>query len=113
LIVHYLDEISGRLEDLAELLEKPQGYVHPIKITVTEAQVLDLVTKPPYTLLFAVTLFNDGPDEVYPSVNVYQRKTPLKPGESVRFEYTSPRIERLFLDVDAGKRANVRGFGIY
>ncbi len=113
LIIHYLDEIAGRLSDLEELWVKPQGYVHPIKVTVTKTEVLDFVTKPPYNLLFAVTIFNDGPDPVYPSVNERQIETPLLPGENVRFEFTSPRIAKLYLYVDAGKRAEVRGFGVY
>jgi hypothetical protein len=108
-----LDEIAERLLHVEELLAKPKGYTFPIKVTVEELTVLDFMMLYPHAPLFAVTVYNDGPDEVYPSINEHQKQTPLMPGENVNFTYTSPRIEKLILDVDNGKKANVRGFGIY
>jgi hypothetical protein len=108
-----LDEIAERLLHLEELLAKPRGCVYPIRVAVEKLTIIDFVRGYPYTRLFAITLFNDGPDSVYPSVNDYQKHTPLNTGESLTLEYHSPRIEKLILDVDEGKTANVRGFGIY
>jgi hypothetical protein len=108
-----LYDIAGMLEEALGRLQRPKGYVHPIAIMVTEATYLDFVIGMPHSPLFSITLYNDGPDEVYPSVNAHQRNVPLKPGESLHIDCYSPAIERLYLDVDEGKKAFVRGFGIY
>jgi hypothetical protein len=121
LIAALLDEVAERLykmqtenfKNIEKLLAKPKGYIYPIKITVAKLEIIDFLKEPPHTQLFAVTIFNDGPDEVYPSVNIHQRTTPIKPNENVRFEFTAPKIEKIFLDVDDGKTANIRGFGVY
>jgi hypothetical protein len=108
-----LDEIAERLYRLEQLQAKPKGSIYPIKVMVTEIKIINFVEHYPYTPMFAVTLFNDGPDEVYPSVNVHQRETPLYSGENVTIEFHAPKIEKLFLAVNDGKKANIRGFGIY
>jgi hypothetical protein len=130
-IAEMLEEAIGRLGSIGRLessLAKPKGYIYPIKVLVDRLTVIDFVNKYPYTPLISVTLFNDGPDEVYPSVNDYQRTvspkagetipvdvriTPLKPGESLTIDMRQPIIERLFLDVAEGKHTFIRGFGIY
>jgi hypothetical protein len=107
------------IEDVVERLAKiesatrPKGYVHQIKVLVDKLIVLDFLKERPYTPLFAITLYNDGPDDVYLSVNEYQKITPLKPGETLTIDYRAPIIEGLYLDVDEGKKAFIRGFGIY
>jgi hypothetical protein len=108
-----LYDIAGMLEEALGRLQRPKGYIHPITVTVTEATYLDFVLGMPHSPLFSITLYNDGPDEVYPSVNSHQRNVPLKPGESLNIDCHSPAIERLYLDVDEGKKALVRGFGLY
>jgi hypothetical protein len=108
-----LYDIAGMLDDVGKLLAKPMGYTHPIKVTVSELTIIDFVNGAPYSPLFSITIFNDGPDEVYPSVNTYQKLTSLKYGESLTIEFHTSRIERLYLDVDEGKKANIRGFGMY
>jgi len=111
--VALLDEIAERLLEIRRLYEKPRGYVYPINITLTETRVLDFVSNFPYTPLFSVTIINDGPDEVYPSIAIGQVETPLKPGETITFDVQSPRIEKLYLIVNEGKTARIRGFGVY
>jgi hypothetical protein len=116
LVAALLDEIAGRLHDIEKMVResRPEGAVHPISATVTGPEVLDFTGGPPYRPLFAVTIYNDGPDGVYPSVNEYRKTAPLKPGESVKFEYVLPRIARLYLDVEReGRKAVIRGFGAY
>jgi hypothetical protein len=113
LAVALLDEIAERLLSVERLLAKPKGYVHPIKVTVTGLKVIDFVNDPPRTPLFAVSIFNDGPDDVYPGVNGRQTYTPLRSGEPLTLEFHTPCIRRLVLDVLDGGRADVRGFGMY
>jgi hypothetical protein len=91
----------------------PLGLIYPINITVTSQIELDLLNNPPFSPLFSITIFNDGPDEVYFSINTPQRTTPLKPNENLNIDLRVPEIMKIFFDVDTGKIANVRGFGIY
>jgi hypothetical protein len=114
-----LYDLAGMIENAIERLariesaSKPKGYVHHITVVVNKLVVLDFVKGHPYAPLIAVTLYNDGPDEVYPSVNGHQKVAPLKPGETLTIDYRAPMIERLYLDVDEGRSANIRGFGTY
>jgi hypothetical protein len=93
--------------------QMPKGYVYPINVTVTSLTILDFIVGEPHTPLFSLTLYNDGLDDLYVGVNTYQKTTPLKRGESLSVKLLTPRIERLYLDVDEGKTATARGFGIY
>jgi hypothetical protein len=108
-------EERARREDHSEQAEEagPRGYIYPISVTVEELTVVDFVKGRPYSPLYSITIFNDGPDEVYVSVNEHQKQTPLKPGEQLSIDARNARIERLYLDVDANKKAYVRGFGLY
>lgn len=108
-----LEEAVERLARMEELLARPKGYVYPIRLTVERLTVVDFIEAYPHTRMFSVTLYNDGPDEVYPSVNVHQKSVSLKPGESLTIDCRSPVIERLYLDVEGGRKAFVRGFGVY
>jgi hypothetical protein len=113
-----LYDLAGMVDDLVERLARiesarPKGYVYHITVVVDKLVVLDFVKGHPYAPLIAVTLYNDGPDEVYPSVNGHQKVAPLKPGETLTIDYHAPLIERLYLDVDEGRSANIRGFGTY
>jgi hypothetical protein len=113
-----LYDLAGMVEGLVERLAriesaKPRGYVHHINVAVDKLVVLDFLKGHPYAPLLAVTLYNDGPDEVYPSVNEHKKITPLKPGETLTIDYRAPMIERLYLDVDEERKAFVRGFGTY
>jgi hypothetical protein len=112
-IASMMEDAVERLISIEGLLAKPKGYVQPIKLIVDKLAVLDFMGGPPYTPLFAVSLFNDGPDEVYPGVNEHQKRTALKPGEPLSLEFHAPKIERLYLDVETGKTANIRGYGLY
>jgi hypothetical protein len=112
-IASMIDDAIERLKRIEELAAKPKGYIYHIKAAVDRLIVLDFLKGRPHTPLFAVTLYNDGPDEVYPSVNEHQKIAPLKPGETLTIDYHAPRIERLYLDVDEGKKAYIRGFGTY
>jgi hypothetical protein len=96
-----------------ELKPQVKGYVYPINVTVTSLTILDFIVGEPHTPLFSITLYNDGLDDLYVGINSYQKTTPLKRGESLSIKLLTPRIERLYLDVDEGKTATARGFGIY
>jgi len=110
-----LDEIAERLLRIDGRLaeEEIKGFVYPINVEVKGLVVLNFTESHPFFPLSSVTLYNDGPDDVYPSVSAPQKVTPLKAGETVKFDTRKPKIAKLFLDVDAGCRAVVRGFGFY
>lgn len=108
-----LEEAVERLASIESLLARPKGLVHPIDVVVEGDVVLDFLRARPGSPLFSLSIFNDGPDEVYPSVNEPQLSSPLMPGESISFDFGSPRVERLYLIAGPGKRAKVRGFGVY
>jgi hypothetical protein len=108
-----MEDAIERLKRIEESTVKPKGYVYHIKAAVDKLVVFDFLSEFPNTPLFAVTLYNDGPDEVYPSVNIHQKTTPLKPGETLIIDFHAPRIKKLYLDIDEGKKAYIRGFGTY
>jgi hypothetical protein len=108
-----LYDIASMLEEVVGLLSKPKGRVYPIKVTVERTTILDFVNEYPHTPLFSVTVYNDGPNEVYIGINGYQKQTDLKYGENLSIEFTAPKIEKIIFDVGEGKRANIRGFGVY
>lgn len=112
-----LYDVAGMIEEVAERLEKalakPRGLTYPVKVFVDKLVVIDFVKELPHSPLSSITIYNDGPDEVYPSVNEHQKIASLKPGESLSIELGTPGIEKLYLDVDEGKKAYIRGFGIY
>jgi hypothetical protein len=92
---------------------KLMGYTYAASITVEGLTIIDFVSGEPHARLFSIEIYNDGPDEVYASVNNYQRNAPIKPGESLKIDMRLPRIESLFLDVANGRKAFIRVFGIY
>jgi hypothetical protein len=102
----------GKLIDRTNT-SSPLGLIYPINTTVTSRIELDLLSNPPFTPLFSITIYNDGPDEVYFSINNPQKITPLKPNENLKIEFRTPEIIKIFFDIDEGKVANIRGFGIY
>ena len=108
-----LYDLASMMENLLELSKKPEGRLCPINLTVTEPTYIDFVRDYPGRPLFSISIFNDGPGSVYPGVNEVQDSTPLKSGESVRFEYTSPKIRALHLYINEGETAVIRGFGVY
>jgi hypothetical protein len=108
-----LYDMASMLEEVIKLLTKPKGKVYPIKITVEKMTILDFINGYPHTPLFSITVYNDGPDDVYIGVNDHQDHTELKFGENLNIEFTAPKIERLIFDVGDGKKANIRGFGVY
>jgi len=112
-VASMMEEAVDRLTRIEELLVKPKGYICPIKLTIDRPTIIDFSKEYPYTPLFSLSLFNDGPDEVYVGINIEQKVTPLKAGESFEAELYAPNIKRLYLYVEAGKTANIRGFGIY
>ena len=101
-------------EETARLLKKKnKGYTYSIKIIVDGLKVIDFVNGEPHAKLSSITIYNDGEDEVYASVNTYVRNAPIKPHEILNIEFSEPMIQKLYLDVDEGKTAVVRIFGIY
>jgi hypothetical protein len=112
-IASMLEETIERLMNIERLLAKPRGYIYSINRVVDRLTVIDFTKEYPRSPLFAITLFNDGPNDVYVSINEYQKVTPLKPKDSISVDMRCPVIEVLYLDVDEGKKTSIRGFGTY
>jgi hypothetical protein len=101
-------------EEIARLLKKKsRGYTYSLKVVVDGLKIIDFVNGEPHAKLTSITIYNDGEDEVYASVNTYVKNAPIKPHEILNIEFSEPLIEKLYLDVDEGKRAVVRVFGTY
>jgi hypothetical protein len=107
--------VAEKLLDLAfaivsaeEAQPKPRGYTYTKTLLVDGLVVLDF--KPP---LFSVSIYNDGADEVYVSINNYSKDVVLKPHESLKIDLRAPLIKRIYIDIDHGKKAYIRIFGIY
>jgi len=101
-------------EEIARLLKKKnRGYTYSLKVDVDGLKIIDFVNDEPHARLTSITIYNDGEDEVYASVNTYVKNAPIKPHEILNIEFDDQLIEKLYLDVDEGKKAVVRVFGTY
>jgi hypothetical protein len=115
-----LYDMAGMIESLLEkiskiesLIVKPEGKIYTVDVTVDRLTVINFVEDYPRTMLYSITLFNDGPDDVNVSVNSYENRLLLKSGESVDLNFSSPVIRTLLLEVEIGRKARIRGVGIY
>jgi hypothetical protein len=106
-------ELAFAIVASEEAQPKPRGYTYTKTLLVDGLVVLDFINGEPHCPLFSVDIYNDGADEVYVSVNNYSKGAVLKPYESMRIDLRAPNIKRLYLDVDSGKKAFIRVFGIY
>ena len=88
-------------------MQVSEGVVEPRTVSVDEKGIDVSGTAPWLT----ATIFNDGPDSVYVSVNDGEQGE-LKAGESLRidFEKSKRKIEVIHLICSKGKTASVRIF---
>ena len=101
-------------EEMARRIKPRQrGYTYSLRIVVDGLTVIDFVDNEPHAKLFSLTIYNDGDSDVYVSVNNYEKNAPLKPHETLNIKFNDAVIEKLYLDVDEGKKTEVRVFGIY
>ena len=88
---------------------RPQGIHDVHEVTVSGAAVKPLALEKP---VMAITVFNDGPDEVLPMVNQpirsTERKAYIKKGEVLEFKSSWPDIADAFFVCKPGKTASVR-----
>jgi hypothetical protein len=106
-------ELAFAIVSAEEVQPKPLGYTYTKTVLVDKLVILDFINDEPHHPLFSIDIYNDGVDEVYVSINNYSRNAVLKPYESLRIDMRAPSIKRLYLDVDNGKKAYIRIFGIY
>jgi len=110
-----LDEIAGRLADLKKHMEWAQqgGMIHPLSETITAA-MYERTCSPPW---YSATIFNDGPNPVYPDVNRDNNArnliTPLNMGDQMTMDFEQPKIKVLFMRCAVGQTANIRLFGTW
>ncbi len=106
-LVHYAILLAIQEE---EFIDRPRGGVIPINVSVSGLVEIDF-EKSYGVRLIDISLFNDGLDDVYVSVNTPQFTTPLKKGESLRLPFRAKVIKKLYLFSSGSSQ--VRGFGIY
>lgn len=120
-----LDEITGRLEELGDLtkamgqlvfkmeteMEKvPQGRMRPFAKSITgdaidRWEVIDDIG----FRCTSATVYNDGPNDVYVCLNeIRDGFQEIKEGESLDFDFHSPKIFRFFFKSTATGTANLR-----
>jgi hypothetical protein len=111
-IASMMEDLLERVTKLESIMKKPQGRILPININVEGTKILRFVEEFPFTPLFSLTLFNDGPADVYINTEVLQTVTPLKPYDNFNINMENPVIKELIFVVKQGN-AQIRGFGIY
>jgi len=89
------------------------GMLHPLRIPVTAA-IYELTCSPNW---YSCTIFNDGPNPVYPDVNrdnnARNLVTPLNATENLVIDFEQPKIKYLYMRCAAGQTAAVRVFGTW
>lgn len=120
-----LDEISGRLEDLTDIMdslrdliarEKFQGRVDVITLAATStAACLDVLDRWHKSPLATAYLTNDGPNSVLIGINNPFPWMTIKSSETRTIDHTKARekIERIFYKCASGETASVRVEGEY
>jgi hypothetical protein len=106
-------ELAFAIVAAEEAQPKPFGYTYTRTLLIDRLTILDFINDEPHHPLFSINIYNDGPDEVYVSVNSYSRGAVIKPYESLKIDMRAPLIRKLFLDVDNGRKAYIRIFGVY
>ena len=108
-----LDEVTGRLADIAELLSQrgpfiPEGIVQPYEFTVNvlEANKFELKFDNP---VFSMVIKNDGPNSVFRSVNVINKSLEIESRDESVVNMSAPLIRRVYFWVAAaGQSADLR-----
>lgn len=120
-----LDEIAGRLEELGEIMmalgrvttkmesqmEKiPEGKMRPYTPTITGDTIERWEVKSKVgQKCNSATVYNDGPDSAYVCLNdIRDGFQEIKVGESLDFDFRSPKIERFFFKSEPSGEANLR-----
>lgn len=109
--VAQLARIRKTLERQEEMMEKiPEGRMRPFKKSITGDtpemwKVIDDVGRK----CNSATVYNDGPDSAYVCLNdIRDGFQEVKEGESLDFDFRSPKIERFFFKSTADGTANLR-----
>jgi hypothetical protein len=106
-------ELAFAIVSAEEAQPKPRGYTYTKTLLVDGLVVLDFINGESHCPLFSIDIYNDGADEVYVSINNYSKDVVLKPHESLKIDLRAPLIKRIYIDIDHGKKAYIRIFGIY
>ncbi len=98
--------------EILNILKKmlAEGYVVQINVDVSGQVEIDFEREYGVKLM-DISLFNDGPDDIYVSVNKPEFKTPVRRGESITLPFRAKVIKKIY--IYSSGSAHVRGFGIY
>lgn len=117
LTVIYLDEISGRLSDLCDLLEaeRSEGEVTRKDISVTGDSPVEYdIRRDEGVEFFLADIYNDGPNTVYIRIDRRTGKeVTLRNNEGVHIDRTKAKtkLHWLYFRTDSGENAEVRVIG--
>jgi hypothetical protein len=110
-------DMAGMMEDLLNRFSEtiPDGIQKNITLQLTDSQtVLDMLNTAADLPWTSFTIFNDGPGNVYFSVNTdyVQENTPLKANEKLSYMLKKQSISKIILKAATGTRASVRLFAL-
>ena len=122
--VMYLDEIAGKMDDLAKRMlevgdslliikdmmpKTPEGITENFSASATD--ILDNLSFSP--AIFSCQINNDGPSPVFIDINsAPSGNAPLNAGEQIVFDMHAPKILYLYYRCAAGQTASLRIFAV-
>lgn len=105
------NDIVEALREIKEALEAaPEGVVKMLTVAVDDQGETMTSSSYPSMPWIKITIFNDGPDPVYPTVNddTAQTETALSAGEQMIADLKKANIAKVILVCDSGESASVR-----
>lgn len=117
MLVIYLDEISGRLSDIQEVLEveRSKGEIRRRDISVAGGAPIEYdIRRDEATSFFVADIYNDGPNTVYVSVDRHiGNEIVIRDDEGIRIDRTKAqnKLRWLYFRCADGERASIRVIG--
>ena len=102
-----LDEIAERLSHIEEMQRSqiPDGVILPITQTIVGDEIVTVGTLLPW---ISVTIYNDGPDDVFSAINNQAEYLELNINDQRTVDMKTHKISRLNFYCRVGETATVR-----